>query len=635
MPKKQLIKIYKPSAKVIKSSAVKDWKGVMKRASGDTVKFWDESARGMEWYRLWDKTLDKSDAPFYKWFIGGKCNIVANALDKWMGTKVEKKRAIVWESNSGEKRSMTYGEVNKEVCKLANGLKKLGAKKGDRVAIYMQNIPEAAVTMLACAKIGAVHCVIYAGFAPEALHEWLHITSAKILVTEDMGYRGEKVIDMKKNVDEALKNKTTVKKVVVVCRTSASAKATADANIKLKKGRDVSYKELISKSSDKCETVQLDSEAPLFILYNSGTASNPRGMVHVHGGYMVGVNKTTHWSLDLKPEDVIWSTADPGWITGHSYTIYGPLMAGATTVMFEGVPNYPKTDTLWQLVDKYKVSVFYTAPTLLRMLKGQGDEFVKKHSLKSLRLLGSVGERIDPATWKWYYRVVGHNRCPIMDTWWQTETGAHAITPLPSMPLKPGSAGMPFPGIIAEIVDEEGKTVKRGEKGFLVLSKPWPSLFRNVYKKPEEYKEIYFKKFGGRYCTLDMAMEDKDGYFWMLGRSDDVIKIAGHRIGASELESAAHHHPSVQEVAVIGKPHKIKGECAKAFVVLRKGFTASDELATEIKKEIVKHLGPIAITDEVEFIDKLPKNRNGKIMRRVLKAKELGLEVGDTTALAD
>ena len=622
MPKKQLIKVYKPSAKVIKNSAVKDWKKVMESARRNTVKFWEESAKELKWYKPWGKAFEDKSAPFYKWFIGGKCNIVANALDRWMGTRTEKKPAIVWESDNGESKTLAYGELNRDVCRLANGMKKLGVKKGDRVAVYMQNIPEAAVAMLACAKIGAVHCVIYAGFAPEALHEWFHITSPKMLVTEDVGYRSGKVLDMKKNVDEALKNKTSVKKVIFVCRTK---------NVKLKKGRDYSYDEILKKSSDKCETVQMDSEDPLFILYNSGTASNPRGMVHVHGGYMVGVNKTTHWSLDMKPEDTIWSTADPGWITGHSYTIYGPLMAGATTVMFEGVPVYPKPDRIWKMIDKYKVNILYTAPTLLRMLKGQGDEWVKKHSLKSLRLLGSVGERIDPATWKWYYRVVGHNRCPIMDTWWQTETGAHAITPLPAMPLKPGSAGMPFPGIVAEIVDESGKTVKRGEKGFLVLSKPWPSLFRNVYKKPEEYKKIYFSTFGKRYCTLDMAMEDKDGYFWMLGRSDDVIKIAGHRIGASEIESAAHHHPAVQEVAVIGKPHKIKGECAKAFVVLRRGFVPSDELVIEIKKEIVKHLGPIAITDEVEFIDKLPKNRNGKIMRRVLKAKELGEKLEGVT----
>lgn len=510
---------------------------------------------------------------------------------------------------------------------MANGLKCLKVGKGDHVAIYMQNIPEAAIAMLACAKIGAVHCVVYAGFAPHALRQRIESVGAKVVITSDIGYRGDKTIPMKALCDEALKGCRLVHHVVVV--------QMGDEPVTMKMNRDVFYNALVDHQSDQCVTEPMDAEDPLFVLYNSGTASAPKGMLHVHGGYSVGVNRTFKWVMDAKAGDIMWSLADPGWITGHSYTIYAPLMAGITTIMYEGIPVSPKPDKIWKLVEKYGVTILYMSPTLVRMLKGSGEKWVQKYKLKSLRLLGSVGEAINSETWRWYHKYVGKNRCPIMDTWWQTETGSFIVTPLPAMPLKPGSAGMPFPGIKAEILDDNGRKVPTGHKGYFVIAKPWPSMMRTLYKRDKDFVDIYWKKFPGKYFTLDMAAEDKDGYFWMLGRSDDVIKIAGHRLGTLELETALALHPAVLESAVIGKPHPLKGEIAKAFVVLKKGYNPSDQLIADLKKQIRKELGPIAVTDEIEFVEKLPKTRSGKIMRRLLKAKELGQELGDTSALAD
>ncbi|MFH0820719.1 MAG: acetate--CoA ligase [Candidatus Peregrinibacteria bacterium] len=596
-------------------------------ARRDPLLFWEKAAQELKWFKPWKKVMEDRYAPFYQWFIGGKCNIVSNALDRHMGTPTEKKKAIIWESDTGNQRSFTYGELYRAVNKMANGLKSIGVKKGDRVAVYLQNIPETAITMLACAKIGAVHSVVYAGFSSHALATRIRDERAKVLVTSDIGHRRGKVIDMKSVCDEALKDCRTVKKVIVVRQSGR--------RVSMRRGRDLFYADLVRHQSAECKTQPMDAEDPLFILYTSGTTGKPKGVVHVHGGYMVGIDRTFRWAFNIQGDEMYWCTADPGWVTGHSYIVYAPLMSGITTLMFEGVPDHPKPDRIWKIVDKYKIQILYTAPTLIRALMRYGDAWPKKHKLSSLRLLGSVGEPINPEAWRWYHRVIGHKKCPIVDTWWQTETGMFMICPLPGTPLKPGSAAFPFPGIEADVVDAHGRSVKAGKGGYLVIKNQWPAMLRTVYKDPGRYKKTYWKKIKGVYLTGDIARKDKDGYFWIQGRSDDVLSIAGHRIGPAEIESALVSHPAVVEAGVIGKPHPIKGESAKAFVILRRGYKPSDELIAELKKHIRSELGPIAVTDEIEFIDKLPKTRSGKIMRRVLKAKELGIEVGDLSTLAD
>jgi len=620
-------KWYKPSETFLKRTKIKDWKKIHKSAMKDPIGFWEEAAKELEWYKPWKKAFKQPKKHFFQWFVSGKCNIVHNALDRHMGTPVEKKTAIIWENDKGDTKKLTYKELNAEVCKLANGLKKMGIKKGDRVAIYLQNTPEIAIAMLACAKIGAIHSVIYAGFSANALRDRIDDAQAKILITSDVGHRSGKVIDMYSVCDEAIKGCKTIKKMIIVKRLAKT--------VKKNKRRDVWFGELIHKQPGICKTEVMDAEDPLFVLYTSGTTAKPKGVVHVHGGFMVGIDRTFQWVMDIKPNDIYWCSADPGWITGHSYIVYAPLMAGITTVMFEGAPNYPQPDRLWQLAARHKVTIFYTAPTLVRALMKDGEKWVKKHNLSHIRLLGSVGEPINPEAWRWYYEIVGNSRCPIMDTWWQTETGMFMITPLPSMPLKAGSATLPFPGIIADVVDKHGKPVKAGEGGHLVIKNPWPAMLRTIFNNPERYIKTYWKEIPGYYLTGDLAHKDKDGYFWIQGRSDDVIKIAGHRIGTAEIESALVSHPAVAEAAVIGKPHPIKGEIAKAFVILKNGFIPSDELIDALKKQIRKQLGPIAVTDEIAFVAKLPKTRSGKIMRRVLKAQELGQALGDTSALAD
>lgn len=620
-------KVYKPSRKIIKTATVKQWKKVHDEAKKNPVKFWENAAKELEWYKPWKTAFKEVKKNFYQWFIGAECNIVHNAIDRHMGTERENKTAIIWESDKGNSKQFTYKQLNASVCKMANGLKSLGIKKGDVVAIYLQNTPEIAISMLACAKIGAIHSVVYAGFSSHALQDRIDDAEAKILITSDVGFRSGKTIDMYSLCSEAVKKAKSIKKMIVVKRKASTKKMNAK--------RDIWYGELMKKQSTTCETEHMSSEDPLFILYTSGTTSKPKGVIHVHGGYQVGINRTFHWVMDVKEDDIYWCSADPGWITGHSYIVYAPLMAGITTVMFEGAPNYPKPDVLWKVIEKHKVNIFYTAPTLVRALMRFGDDWVNKHDLSSLRLLGSVGEPINPEAWRWYYKVVGKKKLPIMDTWWQTETGMFMIAPLPSMPLKAGSATLPFPGIIADVVDKTGKPVKIGEGGYLVIKNQWPSMLRTVFNNPKRYIKTYWKDIPGYYLTGDLAHKDKDGYFWIQGRSDDVLSIAGHRIGNAEIESALVSHKSVAEAAVIGKPHPVKGESAKAFVILKKGFKSNDDLIKQLKKQIRKQLGPIAVTDEIDFVKSLPKTRSGKIMRRVLKAKELGNELGDTSALAD
>ncbi|MBN2306436.1 acetate--CoA ligase [Candidatus Peregrinibacteria bacterium] len=620
-------KLYKPSAKVLKNVRVRQYKAMTAKAVKNPKKYWEQAAEELEWYKKWHTVLDDSHKPFYKWFTGAECNIVHNALDRHMGTPIEKKTAIIWENDAGQRRKLTYRELNKEVCKMANGLKNLKVRKGDRVAIYMQNTPEIAIAMLACAKIGAVHSVVYAGYSSHALRERIDDQAAKVLITSDVGFRSGKVIDMKSLCDEAVQGSPSIQHVIVHRR--------SDTPCKMKMNRDTYWDALVDSQPAKCETVPVDAEHPLFILYTSGTTAKPKGIVHVHGGYMVGINRTLQWVFDIRENDVYWCTADPGWITGHSYIVYAPLINGMTTLMFEGVPIYPKPDKIWQVVQKYKVNILYTAPTLIRTLIKFGDKWPNKHNLSSLRLLGSVGEPINPEAWRWYHRVIGKKKCPVMDTWWQTETGMFMITPLPSMPLKAGSATLPFPGIQATVLDEKGKEVPPGKGGYLVIKNPWPSMLRTVFRNEKRYLHTYWEKFPGYYETGDLARIDKDGYFWIQGRSDDVLSIAGHRIGNAEIESALVSHKAVSEAGVIGKPHPIKGQTAKAFVILKQGYKPSDKLINELKIHLRKTVGPVAVTDEIEFVDKLPKTRSGKIMRRVLKAQELGEDAGDTSALAD
>jgi acetyl-CoA synthetase len=616
-----------PSKEVIERANVKDWDKVIEEAQKDTLAFWENAANELEWFKKWDKVLDDSNKPFYKWFPGAKCNISVNAIDRHLKTR-KNKTAILFEGEPGDVRKITYGELYNEVCKFANALKKLGVKKGDRVTTYLPNIPEQAITMLACARIGAIHSVVYAGFSKEALRDRIMDAEAKVVVTADGTFRRGKTLLLKPTVDEAVAVCPSVEKVIVVRR--------ANAQVDMKAGRDFWFHELVEKEKQECEAEVMEATDPLFILYTSGTTGKPKGVVHVHGGYMVGVHRTMKWIFDIKENDIFWCTADPGWITGHSYIVYGPLMVGTTTIMSEAVPDYPQPDRWWSMVEKHKVTVFYTAPTAIRAMMKNGEEWPNKHDLSTLRLLGSVGEPINPEAWHWYYRVIGKEKCPIMDTWWQTETGMILITPLPVSPLKPGSATKPFPGIIADVVDGQGKSLPPNQGGFLVIKTPWPAMMATIYKDPDRYVQTYWKKLPGDfYVAGDVARKDEDGYFWVQGRADDVLKISGHRIGTMEVESAFVSHPAVAEAAVVGVPDEVKGEVIKAYVILKAGNKPSPELAEDIKKHVRRELGPVAVIKDIEFRDKLPKTRSGKIMRRVLKAEATGKPIGDITTLED
>ncbi len=636
MPKKQISndltdvltqnqKLYRPSAKIIKNALVKDYNQTLKQAAKDPFKFWEQAAQDIDWFKPWQKLFDASKKPFYKWFVGGKTNLAYNALDRHMGTAVEKKIAILFEDEQGHTKKYTYRQLYYEVNKVVNALKKLGIKKGDRIAVYMPNIPQTAVVLLACTKIGAIHSVVYAGYSAQALEQRIKDAKAKILFTADGSYRRGKYINLKSIADQAVTKCKSIKKVIVVKHNKQK--------VKFNQRRDIWYHHFIKGQANQAECTQTKAEDPAFVLYTSGTTSKPKGVIHVHGGYAVNVLKTIKWVFDIHGNETFWCTADPGWITGHSYIIYGPLMAGITTLMYEGVPDLPQPDRIWKIVEKYKVNVLYTAPTLVRMMMKYGSKWPQKHSMKSLRILGSVGEPINPEAWEWFYKYVGKNRCPIMDTWWQTETGANMITPLPSAPLKAGSACKPFPGIIADVVDKKGKPVPTGKGGYLVIKNQWPSMIRTILNNPKRYIKTYWSEIKGVYFSGDVAFKDKDGYFWIQGRTDDVLKVAGHRLGTAEIESAFVQHPAVVEAGVIGLPDPIKGEAIKAFVILKQKAKPTDKLKRELRKTVRHTIGPVAVIRDIKFVNKLPKTRSGKIMRRVLKAKELGLPLGDTSAL--
>jgi acetyl-CoA synthetase len=620
---------YYPSAEVIERAIVKDWDALADEALKHPEKFWAERAEELGWYQKWHTVLDDTRKPFYKWFVGGKTNIVHNAIDRHLHTYRKNKLAFIWQGEDGSERTMSFFSLNREVCKFANVLKALGVRKGDRVTIYMGRVMELPIAMLACAKIGAVHSVVYGGFSVEALHSRIEDSQSRVLITCDGAFLNGKVVELKSIVDDALKRTAAVETVVVYKRTGKP--------VSMEDGRDYWWHELMALpiASPKCETEQMDAEDPLFLLYTSGTTGRPKALVHTHGGYSVGTYTTFKYVFDINDEDRYWCAADPGWITGHSYIVYAPLMNGATSVMYEGAPTYPYPDRWWRIVEKYGVSILYTAPTAIRGLMRFGEAWPNRCDLSSLRLLGSVGEPINPEAWRWYYRNIGKERCPIMDTWWQTETGMFMITPTPTVPLKPGSGTRPFFTIRAEVLDDHGNVAPANEEGYLVLTTPWPAMARTVYKDPDRFVNTYWSRYPGKYFTGDSARMDEDGYFWIIGRVDDVIKVSGYRLGTAEVESALVSHPAVAEAAAIGLPHEIKGNAIHTFVILRTGVEPSEKLAEELRQHVGHELGPIAKPEHIEFVPKLPKTRSGKIMRRVLRARALGMPEGDLSTLEE
>jgi len=622
--------VFEPDQNIVDNAWVSDWKTLEGKARAGPIAYWDEQAQELEWSKPWDKVLDDSNKPFFQWFTGAKTNIVTNAVDRHLSTARRNKLALIWVGeNTDEVRTFSYFALNREVEQMANVLKAMGVRKGDVVTIYLPRIPEIFFAMLACAKIGAVHSVVFAGYSSEALNARIDGSESKVVITVDGSWINGKVFPMKQIVDDAVKFSPTVENVIVVRNTKIE--------VSMDSTRDHWYDELckLPIAKGKCETVQVDAEDPLFILYTSGSTGKPKAIVHTHGGYQVGTYITLKQCFDIKEEDRWWCTADPGWITGHSYLVYGPLLNGATVFMHEGGPTYPYPDGWWQLIEHYGITSFYTAPTAIRTLMRFGDAWVRKHDLSSLRILGSVGEPINPEAWRWFHDVVGDGTCPITDTWWQTETGMFQITTVPSMPLKPGAAGRPVFGQEAAVVDEEGHELPTGTEGFLVLKNPWPAMMRTLYKDPDRYLETYWMKYPGVYLTGDSARIDDDGYIWIIGRTDDVIKVSGHRIGTAEVESALISHPAVAEAAAIGLPHEVKRNAIHMVVVLNHGFEPTKNLVSDIRGHVAETLSPIAKPDTIEFVDKLPKTRSGKIMRRVLKARALGEDEGDLSTLED
>jgi acetyl-CoA synthetase len=605
-----------------------DYEALYRKSVDDPEAFWAEQANALDWVRKWDRVLDWKP-PFARWFEGGQLNLSANCLDRHLTTWRRNKAALLWEGEPGETRTLTYLQLHREVCRFANVLKSLGVEKGDRVGIYMPMVPEAAVAMLACARIGATHSVVFGGFSAEAVRDRMNDAEAKLIVTADGAYRRGQIVPLKASVDKALEGTPSVRNVVVVKRTGES--------IPMRGGRDHWWHELVEGASADCPPEPVDAEHPLFILYTSGTTGKPKGVVHTTAGYLLQSMLTTKYVFDLKDEDTYWCTADIGWVTGHSYVVYGPLANGATSLMYEGAPNWPEADRFWSIIERHQVNIFYTAPTAIRAFIRWGEQWPRKHSLASLRLLGTVGEPINPEAWMWYHTVIGKERCPIVDTWWQTETGGIMITPLPGVtPTKPGSATRPFFGVVPEVVDKDGNPVARGAGGYLVIKKPWPGMLRTVYRDPDRYVEQYWKRFPGIYFTGDGARHDADGYFWIMGRVDDVVNVAGHRLGTMEVESALVSHSKVAEAAVVGRPDELKGQALVAFVTLQAAFSPGEELRKELKEHVVKEIGHIARPEEIRFTEALPKTRSGKIMRRLLRDIAAGKEtVGDTTTLED
>ena len=610
----------------IKSMA--EYHKIYDASAADPEKFWADVAGELHWFQKWDRVLEW-DLPWAKWFLGGKINLSYNCLDRHVQSARKNKAAIIWEGEPGEIRSFTYQQLLREVSKCANALKDMGIKTGDRVAIYMGMTPELAIALLACARIGAVHSVIFGGFSANALVDRINDAQCVAVMTQDTGYRRGNEIKLKATVDEALQSCPSVKHVLVYRRTGSQ--------VEMKKGRDHWWHEVVDRAADYCPAEALDSEDPLFILYTSGTTGKPKGIVHTTGGYSVGVYYTTKMVFDIRDEDTYWCTADIGWVTGHSYIVYGPLQNGATSLMYEGAPNHPDFDRFWQIIDRHKVNIFYTAPTAIRAFIKWGSEYPKRHKLDSLRLLGTVGEPINPEAWMWYREMIGKNRCPIVDTWWQTETGMIMISPLPgAIATKPGSATLPLPGVFPDVVTRAGESVPKGSGGLLVLRKPWPAMARTIFNDPDRFVKQYWSDIRGMYFTGDGARKDEDGYFWMMGHVDDVINVAGHRLGTMEIESALVAHPKVAEAAVVGRPDDLKGQAIAAFVTLESGYKPTPELKDELRKWVTKEIGALARPDDLRFTDTLPKTRSGKIMRRLLRELATSGDVkGDVTTLED
>ncbi len=608
--------------------SMEEYRRLYEQARTDPEKFWGDIAKELHWFQPWDKVLDWN-CPWAKWFPGGEINISYNCLDRHAATWRKNKAAILWEGEPGEVQTLTYQQLLDEVSKFANVLKKLGVKKGDRVAIYMGMCPALPIAMLACARIGAPHTVVFGGFSANALVDRITDSQASLVITQDGSFRRGNEVKLKAAVDEALPSCPSVKNVIVFKRTGTEQQ--------MVDGRDHWWHELMANASDECPAERLDAEHPLYLLYTSGTTGKPKGILHTTGGYAVGTYITTKWVFDLKEDDIYWCTADIGWVTGHSYIVYGPLQNGATVVMYEGAPNFPEPDRFWRIVEKHKVTVFYTAPTAIRAFMRFGAHYPRKYEMKSLRLLGSVGEPINPEAWMWYRDNIGRDRCPIVDTWWQTETGMIMISPLPgATPTKPGSATLPLPGVVADVVTREGESVPPGGGGYLIIRQPWPAMLRTIYGDPDRYVQQYWSQIPGAYFTGDGARRDEDGYFWIMGRIDDVINVSGHRLSTMEVESALVAHPKVAEAAVVGRLDDVKGQAIAAFVTLQAGNKPSKELREELRQWVAKEIGALARPDDIHFSEVLPKTRSGKIMRRLLREIAAGGEVkGDTTTLED
>src|SRR5213595_1680489 len=624
-------RVFKPSPAFSSKARIKSlgqYRRMYRESIRRPAKFWTREAKELAWRAPWKKVVEWKP-PFAKWFVGGKLNVSENCLDRHLAGPRRNKAAIIWEGEPGDKRTLTYQQLHREVCRFANVLKRNNIKKGDRVIIYLPNIPEAAIAMLACARIGVVHSVVFGGFSADSIRDRIADSGAIAVVTADGAYRRGGIVQLKKNVDDALRKSTSVKRVIVFRR--------AGNDIHMEEGRDVWWHRELEYVNANCPPTSLDSEHPLYLLYTSGSTGKPKGILHTTGGYLVGVYSTMKYVFDIRDEDIFWCTADVGWVTGHSYVVYGPLANGATTFMYEGAPNWPEPDRFWRIIEQNRVNILYTAPTAIRAFIRWGDQWVKKHDLSSLRLLGTVGEPINPEAWIWYHRLIGGERCPIVDTWWQTETGGIMISPLPgAIPTKPGSATLPLPGIVPEVRSRDGKVLGPNQGGYLVIARPWPGMLRTVWKDPERYREQYWSQMPGVYFTGDGARRDADGYFWVMGRIDDVVNVAGHRLGTMEVESALVSHPAVAEAAVVGRPDELKGQAIAAFVTLESSRTPSDELKRALREHVAKEIGAFARPDDIRFTDALPKTRSGKIMRRLLRDIAAGKETaGDTTTLED